>query len=442
MKFFIKLFVALTLAAGALIFYPGFFCGLPKGTFVDGIDVGGMPRAEAVAAARGRRVAELKQRELTIVAGDREYIFRYPEFSVKDNVGEVVRGIKRRGSYFTSATVYLNGEEEIVKSICASVEREKIEPYALFCGEGEPFEYFEGNDGTEADAEALSRDINASLNGNFEKVVLKTRTVRRETSLAEVKRRTALIGSFTTYFDGDNFARASNIRLAASKINGLVLGAGESFSFNAAVGQRTRANGYLPAKIISGGKFIDGVGGGVCQVSTTLYNAAVLSGMEIEKFSPHSLEVSYVAPSRDAMVSGTYCDLTFKNTRLTPIYIRVNVFSGGISCRIYGFDDGVKRSFVSRVVGTIEQPQDVIVFGGEEKVLSCGRAGTISEGYLVEEIDGVKREKLLRRDKYSPVAGVRQVVAPEANQPSSDKLSLNSASEQKPVNQPQKRPAA
>ena len=412
MKFFIRLFVVLTLAASALIFYPGFFFGLPKGVFLDGIDVGGMPRAEAVAAARGKRREELKGKKLVVSDGYCEYVFRYPEFDFSDNAEEVVKGIKKRGKYFTQAKIYLNGMDEIVQNICSAVERQKQEPYALFNTQGEPFTYFEGNDGITADGAALARDIVGSLNGGYEKVVLRTKVQARKRSLEDVKRETRLIGSFTTYFDGDNAARVSNIRLASSKINGFVLGAGETFSFNKTVGQRTRANGYLPAKIISGGRFVDGIGGGVCQVSTTLYNAAVLSGLEIEKFNPHSLAVSYVAPSRDAMVSGMYCDLTFKNTRLTPIYMRVNVFSGGITCRIYGFDDGIKRSLVSRIVGTIEQPQDVIVFGDEEKVLSIGREGTISEGYLVEERDGIVTEKLIRKDKYAPVACVRQVVAP------------------------------
>ncbi len=412
MKFLLKFIVVLTLAAGALIFYPGFLFGLPKGTVLDGIDVGGMPRAEAVAAARGKRTQELKGKKLVVSDGQREYVFCYPEFNAADDVEEVVKGIKKRGEYFTSARIYLNGMDEIIKNICSSAQKPLTEPYAVFSPQGEPFTYFEGSDGITADATSLKRDIVNSLNGGFEKVVLKTKVQARKRSIEDVKRETRLIGSFTTYFDAENSARVSNIRLASSKINGFVLGAGETFSFNEIVGQRTRANGYLPAKIISGGRFVDGIGGGVCQVSTTLYNAAVLSGLEIEKFNPHSLAVSYVSPSRDAMVSGMYCDLTFKNTRLTPIYIRVNVFSGGMTCRIYGYDDGVKRSFVSRVVGTIEQPQDVVVFGDEEKVLSIGREGTISEGYLVEEKDGIISEKLIRKDKYAPVAGVRQIVAP------------------------------
>ena len=79
------------------------------------------------------------------------------------------------------------------------------------------------------------------------------------------------------------------------------------------MGARTKARGFLPAKIIENGEFVEGVGGGVCQVSTTLYNCALLAGFNIEEYHPHSLAVSYVPPSRDAMVSGLSCDLKIKN---------------------------------------------------------------------------------------------------------------------------------
>lgn len=95
-----------------------------------------------------------------------------------------------------------------------------------------------------------------------------------------------------------------NIALAAEKINGCILADGEEFSFNGRVGARTESNGFLSAPIILEGDFVEGVGGGVCQASTTVYNAALLAGMEITEQHPHSLRVGYVEPSFDAMVSG------------------------------------------------------------------------------------------------------------------------------------------
>lgn len=225
------------------------------------------------------------------------------------------------------------------------------------------------------------------------------------------------ICSFTTYFDADNKDRAANIALAAKKIDGTILLAGENFSFNKTVGARTPANGFKQAKIIEDGKFVLGYGGGVCQVSTTVYNAAVLSGLEISEFHPHSLQVGYVSPSQDAMVSGTKFDLKFKNNRLTPIYVRVNCNLNSVTCTIYGEESGVKYKFRSKVVDVVPRPPAVEIEGSENRVLSYGRDGTVSEGYLVKIVNGVESEKLIRRDRYLAVADiVEKSVAAEGEQ--------------------------
>ena len=194
-----------------------------------------------------------------------------------------------------------------------------------------------------------------------------------------------------------------------------MIDAGEEFSFNGTVGARTADNGFKPAKIIENGKFVQGYGGGVCQVSTTLYNAAVLSGLEVTEYHPHSLQVSYVSPSRDAMVSGSYFDLKFKNNRLTPIYVRVNCTLNSIKCTVYGESDGFEYSIVSKVTGTIPRPpaeiEDGAEEGGENTVVSYGRDGTVSEGYLVKRRGGEETSELLRKDKYSAVADVIRRVA-------------------------------
>jgi vancomycin resistance protein YoaR len=143
-------------------------------------------------------------------------------------------------------------------------------------------------------------------------------------------------------------------------------------------------------------------------VSTTLYNAAALAGLDIVEYHPHSLAVSYVPPSRDAMVSGNYYDLKFTNNKLTPIYVAVNCTVSSITCSIYGQSDGWKYSFVSEVIGTIDQPQDTVVEGEEDKLLVYGRCGTVSCGTLTGEKDGDKVTKFTRLDRYGAVANVVQ----------------------------------
>ena len=208
-----------------------------------------------------------------------------------------------------------------------------------------------------------------------------------------------LLSSYTTYFDGKNEARSHNIRLAATLINGKVLQNGEVFSFNEAVGQRTEGRGFKRAAIIENGEFVEGVGGGVCQVSTTLYNACLLSGCQIVEYHPHSLAVSYVPPSRDAMVSGTFFDLKIKNTTGSTVYFKSVTGNNFVSFKVYGRNFGVKYDLSTFITGTIEAPEE---FTDNAELVRAGRNGTVSEGYLTVTKNGFTRVIFLRRDKYSP----------------------------------------
>ncbi|MDE7440119.1 MAG: VanW family protein, partial [Clostridia bacterium] len=186
-----------------------------------------------------------------------------------------------------------------------------------------------------------------------------------------------LLSSFTTYFDGKNEARSDNIRLAASLINGSVLKNGDIFSFNQTVGQRTPERGFQRAKIIENGEFVEGTGGGVCQVSTTLYNAALLAGCRVREYHPHSLSVSYVPPSRDAMVSGTFFDLKFQNVTGSTLYITSKSGENFVNFKVYGRDFGVRYGLRSCVTGAIEAPEE---FTDDIALVRDGRNGTVSEG--------------------------------------------------------------
>ena len=408
---FICTVTALVLYASAVIFCCGFFVRLPRGVTVNGTEVGGMTRTEAKALLRRGVEEELKTKRLHICADERVFTYAFPEIDYADTFDELLPKIVRGGEYSAPVTYRLNGKEEVLDSICSALYRAPVEPYAVFNAEGDPFTYFKGSDGAECDRERLSADIDKSLKGGFENVRIRTRIVKRTLTDGDIKARTQKLYSFTTYFDADNADRSGNIRLAAQKINGTTVAGGGVFSFNGTVGARTEESGFKPAKIIEDGKFVLGYGGGVCQVSTTLYNAALLSGLEISEYHPHSLQVSYVAPSRDAMVSGSYFDLKFKNNRLTPVYVRVNCGLGSITCTIYGESDGYKYSLKSKVTNIVPRPQTVVVEGDEDKILTYGRDGTESEGYLLRSGEGGETCTLIRKDKYRAVADVVQKCA-------------------------------
>ncbi|NCB28668.1 MAG: hypothetical protein EOM63_02750 [Clostridia bacterium] len=122
-----------------------------------------------------------------------------------------------------------------------------------------------------------------------------------------------VLGTYTTSYSTKQANRCTNIRLAATAVNGTVLSPGETFSFNTVVGQRTTARGYKEAHVFSGGQVTEGVGGGICQVSSTLFNAAMLADMQITARVNHGLPVSYVPAGRDATVSWGGPEFKFKN---------------------------------------------------------------------------------------------------------------------------------
>ncbi|MCH1624309.1 VanW family protein [Ferdinandcohnia quinoae] len=151
--------------------------------------------------------------------------------------------------------------------------------------------------------------------------------------------RTTKIGQYVTYFNSNNEARSTNISLSTSAINNYVILPNETFSFNKVVGKRTTAKGYLAAPEIVKGELIEGIGGGICQVSSTLFNAVDRAGVEIIKRYSHSKRVPYVPPGRDATVSWYGPDFTFKNSYNQPILIRAKTIGGSLIISVYSSED-------------------------------------------------------------------------------------------------------
>lgn len=147
---------------------------------------------------------------------------------------------------------------------------------------------------------------------------------------------TGILSAYTTHFDSNLKERSHNIRLAAKAIDGMLLKPGEEFSFNQTVGARTAEAGYQTAMIIEGDKFVPGLGGGVCQVSSTLYNAVRLASLKVIERSRHSLIVSYVPPGQDATVAYPSLDFKFRNNSNGYLLIRSLVTSNAVTFSIYG----------------------------------------------------------------------------------------------------------
>lgn len=394
------------LFAGFIFLLCGFCFTVPKNVTVGGADVGGLTIYEAAAKARESIEKELETKTLTVRGDKSVYTFGYPEIYYKDNIFSLLKHAKKGDKLTPSVTYCLHGFDEIVQGICQSERVAAVEPSAKFNISGEPFTYDGGRDGKEVVKSKLADDLRASLAGGFETVNVAYKVVNREKTLEEVKKSTEYLAGFTTYYDSSNVCRSSNIRLAANKLNGKILESGKTLSFNDIVGERTKARGFLSAKIIENGEFVEGVGGGVCQVSTTLYNCALLAGMDIAEYHPHSLAVGYVPPSRDAMVSGTSFDLKITNNSDCPVYIRGRTGNGYVTFEIYGKKGGAVYSLSSKVTETLPAPEEITDDPAKAKT---GKDGLASEGYLTVVRGGYSKTVRLRKDKYLPVKHVKYV---------------------------------
>lgn len=214
-----------------------------------------------------------------------------------------------------------------------------------------------------------------------------------------------LIARFSTYYGDSKQNRKDNIALACRKIDGTTLYPEDEFSFNDTVGRRTAENGFKSAYVIQNGEFIEGIGGGVCQVSSTLYNCALLCNLAITSVSAHSLPVGYVAPSFDAMVSSV-TDLRFVNTLSAPVTLRMSADGKYATAEIYGVDSFTikRRSQTLEILPfEIEYRDDEALKDGDEVIDTYGKEGLRSQGFLDYYENGkLIKSVLIRKDTYAP----------------------------------------
>ena len=235
-----------------------------------------------------------------------------------------------------------------------------------------------------------------------------------------------LLGTYSTRYNAGDVSRSHNVSLASQKINEVVLAPGEVFSYNDIVGPRTVARGFKIANVYVGNKVEPGIGGGICQVSSTLFNAVVLSDLDIVFRTNHSLPVTYVPLGRDATVSYGSIDFKFKNSTNHPIKIVASASGGTNKISIYGVKENKARtieitteftgSYASRVV----QKEDPTLPVGTVKVEQNGSAGSSYNTYKVTKENGsVVKTELLTKSKYVAsdcieIVGTMPVEDPEA----------------------------
>lgn len=236
------------------------------------------------------------------------------------------------------------------------------------------------------------------------------------------------LSEYSTIFDPSNRNRSNNLAISAEKIDGTIIMPGETFSYNQTVGERTIAAGYKEAGAYAGGKVVQDVGGGICQTSSTLYNAALLANLEIVDRSNHQFLTSYVDASRDATVAWGSIDFQFKNTRTYPIKIEASAKNGVCEMAIYGIKEDkeyevvIESEVLSYIPFTTKYENDDSLEEGEEVVEQSGYTGCTSEAYKILKLNGkVVSKTLLSKDTYDPMTRIiRRGTKKEAVESSAD----------------------
>lgn len=221
------------------------------------------------------------------------------------------------------------------------------------------------------------------------------------------------LATFTTRYDVSDVNRTTNLQIACQKINGKVILVGEIFSYNNALGPRTTAAGYRNGKVYEGGEVVDGIGGGICQISSTLYNTVLMSNLEIVERRNHQFVTSYLPAGRDATVVYGAIDFKFKNTRKYPVKIMASARNGIATVSMFGIkeDNEYTYSFSTKTIASIpfstRYQEDTNLVAGTEKIKQKGANGLKTETYMTKILDGKAiSTKLLSRDTYDAMARI------------------------------------
>ncbi len=265
------------------------------------------------------------------------------------------------------------------------------------------FQLIEGSSGVEVNiaksVEEIENYLTDGWDGTDAQIELVAEVVEPEGTKEELSKVKDLLGSYNTNFKTSTAARCTNIAVAAGKIDGTVLYPGEEFSVAATIGPLTAAGGYELAGAYENGQTVQSYGGGVCQVSTTLYNAVMLAELEVTQRSNHSMIVTYVKPSMDAAIAGDYKDLKFVNNLDAPIYIEGYTSGKDIFFNIYGQETrpaNRKISYESEVVSE-QDPGTIFVATGDpigHIATSQGKhMGYTAKLWKIVTVDGVEQSR-------------------------------------------------
>lgn len=418
------------------------------GVSVNGIDISGKTYEEGkteLEAAEAKKIAEikytLKNAHGTVDITGEDFV---ATFNTEDVLVEALKYGLEGNSFDKNAAkaeleqgknfeLTMNIDKEATLANIATkldpLSKKAVEPSADIASNGSDLVYKEGSAGYEVDAEALNLLITEQIDaGNLIATIqAPTNEVQPKQTIEELKKYTSLISQYKTTYKGTS-GRKYNVEKAAGLVNGTKLEPGESASINDILGPRISGRGWQYATAILNGEHVQELGGGVCQVSSTLYNALLMADVTILQRSPHSEPSTYVPIGRDATISTGGPDLVFRNDDDHPIFIFsvINKSKSTITFKVYGepLDDGVTISLTSKTVATLQPTSPEVIVKDNtqlttyEKVVIKRKAGYKSKTYKQFIKNGsVIKTELVTTDVYPAKAGKRIVGTKEIATP-------------------------
>ena len=424
-----------------------------EGVYVDGIHLGGMTREEAKAAVQKNAQLKCDEWNVALVTTSGEYVGEINSYhlGMTVHVDDALNEAWAQGHSSTSVTDRKNAMDQllvtpysgstampsgdtaaidrVLSEFAASVYIAPVDARATFNEQyTNPFDIVDEVVGRELDVDSIKHQV-YDMVSRMESgtIILQTREIRPNYTRADLEKLTTLIGThYTAISTTSTPERNLNVKRACDLINGTVIYPGESFSFNSVVGPRTKKNGFHLATVYNYGKEEPGYGGGVCQVSSTVYVAAVRANLEITKRSQHGLVVGYTDLGLDATVNydGRKIDFAFRNNTSSPIYIITKVMKKPqidrsrdlVICEIYGQapEPGVTYDLVAiqtelpiPVATMVPDKKAEHVIYTDETVTVAGRIGYEVDSYKVKYVNGEEVERThMYHDLYEPVAPV------------------------------------
>lgn len=405
-----------------------------KGVFIDQVNVSGMTKEQAKAAVEDF-INELRSKNIAISVGDYVVHKSLGELGYTGDVNEeVTQALKlgRAGNLVKrykdikdieegSVTIPLKfsyDKEKIKDMIANDVSKFNTKPInASVAKENGKLVYTNHVVGSKVNVDETVNLITAKLDEwDRNEISLQAKQEEDQPVYTRdiVEKCNTLLGSFTTEYASSAQGRAANLANGARLINNLVLYPGDIFSAYDILTPFTEANGYYVAGAYLNGEVIDSVGGGACQVTTTLYNAVLMAELEVVQRQPHSMTISYVDLSRDAAIAGTYKNFRFKNNTDVPILIEAYTINRKITFKLWGNEtrDTKNRTikYVTKVLSTKNPPADIITKDPTkpttyQEVTTPAHTGYKAELYKVEYVNGkeVKRS-LVNRSTYQAAA--------------------------------------